>query len=70
MFQLNEKFLDELDLIQCIVHTLKEYSELKEICSIYYGLESQHSRALSQERNNSINLLNIAIEKIENLKTY
>lgn len=40
----------------------------KEIYSIHYNLPSSDKKTLSEERNNYINMLNLALEQVNNLK--
>lgn len=58
---------EELDSVQTIIKITKEVCFEKENNSKYYNLPISESSKLSNERNNYINLLSLALEKIDNL---
>ena len=59
----------ELATLESVVKAAKELCLDKELSSYYYNLTVPAKIGLSDERNNYINLLSIALDKIENIKT-
>lgn len=59
---------DELSSLETIIKFTKDSCLEKEINAKYYNLINAEKKSLSKERNDYINMLNIALEKILNLK--
>ena len=63
-----ERLYDELFTLESIIELTKEACLKKEFTAIYYELTENNKIALSEERNHYINLLSIALDKVERLK--
>ncbi len=63
-----EMSFDVLSYIESILSVTKEVCLEKEINSKYYNIPLQEQIKLSTERNNYINMITLAQEKIEQLK--
>ncbi len=63
-----ENSFNELFTLESIIKLTKESCLDKEFTSIYYELSGEHKNILSAERNNYINMLTLALDKISNLK--
>ena len=63
-----ENLYDELFLLESIIKMTKEACLKKEFSAIYYNLSDKERCILSEERNNYINMLSIALEKVDELK--
>ena len=59
---------DELFLLESIIKLTKESWLDREVSSQYYNLPEEKKRHLSEERNNYINMLSIALDRVKNLK--
>ena len=75
MKKMNETFISSLEdlielilIIENLIKITKELCLNKEMLSIYYDLDKEKSNRISEERNSYINTLNIAIEKIAQVK--
>ncbi len=75
MKKMNETFISSLEdlielilIIENLIKITKELCLNKEMLSIYYDLDKEKSHRISEERNSYINTLNIAIEKIAQVK--
>ena len=64
-----ERLYDELFTLESIIKLTKDVCLKKEFTAIYYELTENNKIALSEERNHYINLLSIALDKVEKLKT-
>lgn len=64
-----EKCFDELFILESVIKLTKEACLEKEFGANYYELTKKNKRALSEERNHYINLLTIALDKVEKLKS-
>lgn len=60
---------NSISTLESILKTTVNSCMNKEINSEYYNLEENDSQMLSEERNNYINLLEIALEKLISLKS-
>lgn len=65
-FQL-ESTIDDLFMMESLINLTKESCIKKELESVYYNLDKDMQLKLSNERNNYINLMSIAEEKILHL---
>ena len=65
-----ESIFEELYLLESIIKLTQESCLNKEISSKYYNLPMDLQKELSEERNNYINMLNIALDKLDNVKDY
>ena len=65
-----ERSFDELFTLESIIKLTQEACLDKEEDSIHYNLAKDNKVALSEERNHYINMLTIALEKVENIKNY
>lgn len=66
-----DKINDTLDIIstvETIIKLTQDNCLNKEIYSKYYNLSNENKILLSQERNNYINMLNLALEKLASLE--
>ena len=63
-----ERLYDELFTLESVIKLTKEVCLKKEFTAIYYELTENNKIALSEERNHYINLLSIALDKVERLK--
>lgn len=68
LFLVFNLFYDDLESLESIVTTTKSVCMDKELSSNYLGLSGKEKISLSAERNHYINLLSIALDKIESLK--
>lgn len=59
---------DELFCLESIIKLTKNACLEKEISSNYYNLPIKYKFTLSEERNNYINMMNVALDKVNNLK--
>ena len=59
---------EQLYSLESLIKVIQDSCRNKEIYSIYYHLPLKDKTSLSQERNNYINLLALALDKISNLK--
>lgn len=59
-----ESSIDDLFKLNTLIKVAKESCLEKELSSAYYGLNDRNRLKLSTERNNYINLLSIAEEKL------
>lgn len=59
---------DELFLLESIIKLTKESCLDREVTSQYYNLSEEKKRHLSEERNNYINMLSIALDRVKILK--
>ncbi len=59
---------DELFLLESIIKLTKESCLDREVTSQYYNLSEEKKRYLSEERNNYINMLSIALDRVKILK--
>lgn len=69
LLELYDNIYEEIEQTDAIITTLKISCLNKEINGDYYNLNSMHSFNLSKERNQYINLLTVAQEKINKIKT-
>lgn len=69
MQNLHDELLNELEVIESLIRFTKTACEEKEFNSRYYELADWKRLNLSSERNHYINVLSIALEKINGLKT-
>ena len=60
--------IDTLFSVETIIKLMLEYCLAREIKSIHYDLSSKDKKILSEERNHYITMLNIALEKLQELK--
>lgn len=65
-----ERSFDELFTLESIIKLTQEACLDKEEDSIHYNLIKDEKISLSKERNHYINMLTIALEKVENIKNY
>ncbi len=63
-----ESTFDELFLLESVIKLTKEACLDREVSSQYYNLPEEKKRYLSEERNNYINMLSIALDRVKNLK--
>lgn len=63
-----ESIYDQLFHLESIIKITKNACLDKEFQSVYYNLSSKAKYTLSEERNNYINMLTIALDKISELK--
>lgn len=63
-----ENLYDELFLLESIIKMTQEVCLKKEFSSNYYNLSGKEKFTLSEERNNYINMLSIALDKVNELK--
>ena len=63
-----EDSMDELFSLESIIKLTQESCMVREEDSIYYNLASHEKIFLSEERNHYINMLTIALDKINKLK--
>ena len=63
-----ENTFDILFSLETIIKLTQHNCLDKEISSIYYNLNAEEKITLSEERNQYINMLNLAIDKVSNLK--
>ena len=63
-----ESIYDQLFHLESIIKITKDACLDKEFQSVYYNLSSKAKYTLSEERNNYINMLTIALDKISELK--
>ena len=61
-------FFDELFCLESIIKLTKTACLEREESSNYYHLPVKYKFPLSEERNNYINMMNIALDKVNNLK--
>lgn len=64
-----EKYFDELFILESVIKLTKDACLEKEFGANYYEISKKNKKALSEERNHYINLLTIALDKVENLKS-
>lgn len=64
-----EHIYENILIIESILLLTKESCLEREFNSIYYDLENDNRIFLSKERNHYINMLSIAQDKIEQIKT-
>ena len=64
-----ESIFDKIYTLESIIKLTLSNCQDKEITSSYYDVSSKNTIKLSEERNNYINMLTIALEKLEQLKT-
>lgn len=57
-----------IDSLKSVINFTKKVCEDKEILSKYYNLTSEDKLSLSEERNNYINMLSIALDKVKSLE--
>lgn len=69
IFAYFEKMFEELFVLESVVKFTKEACLEREINSEYYSLALADKAGLSEERNHYINMLSIALEKVNSLKT-
>ena len=62
-----EKFFEELYTLESIIKLTKESCSERELSASYYNISDKEKIVLSRERNNYINMLTIAQDKIYNL---
>lgn len=60
--------IDTLFSVETIIKLTLEYCLAREIKSIHYNLSLKDKKILSEERNHYIAMLNIALEKLQELK--
>lgn len=60
---------DEIYSLETVIKALKEICQLKEFSASYYGLNNSFKHTLSEERNDYINLMDIALNKLNKLKS-
>lgn len=65
-----ERSFDELFTLESIIKLTQEACLDREENSIHYNLTPEKQFSLSQERNHYINMLTIALEKVEDIKNY
>ena len=63
-----ENYFDELFCLESIIKLTKCACLEKEFSANYYNLPSKYKYTLSEERNHYINMMNIALEKVNLLK--
>ena len=68
LFSYYENTFDIVFLLESIIKVTQETCIDKEIYSVHYNLSSKDKMSLSQERNNYINMLSLALDKLSNLK--
>lgn len=59
---------NELFALKSIIKLTREICLDKEINSSYYNLSAEYKKSLSEERNNYINMLSIALDKVANIE--
>lgn len=59
---------DELYLLESVIKLTKESCLEREVNAQYYNLTQEKKKSLSEERNNYINMLSIALDRVKNLK--
>lgn len=59
---------ETLYFLESIIKVTLTTCSNKEICSTYYNLQANEKRTLSEERNNYINMLTLALDQLNNLK--
>lgn len=62
-----QEILEELYVVDSIIKVTQSYCNYSESEKQFYGLSTQDSTLLSQERNNYANLLKVAQEKVDNI---
>lgn len=65
-----ERSFDELFTLESIIKLTQEACLDREEDSIHYDLTPKEKFSLSKERNHYINMLTIALEKVEHIKNY
>ena len=68
MMRCCESIYDQLFHLESIIKITKNACLDKEFQAVYYNLSSKAKYTLSEERNNYINMLTIALDKISELK--
>ena len=63
-----EDSIDELFSLESIIKLTQESCLVREEDSIYYSLDSDEKIFLSEERNHYINMLTLALDKVNKLK--
>lgn len=63
-----EDTIDELQALESIIKLTQESCLAREEDSLYYNLNQDERIILSEERNHYINLLKIALDKVNKLK--
>lgn len=63
-----ENTFDILCSLETIIKVTQDICLDKEISAIYYNLSSKEQFILSEERNNYINMMNLALDKLTSLK--
>ena len=58
----------ELFLLESIIKLTKECCLEREVSSQYYNISEEKRRHLSEERNNYINMLSIALDRVKNIE--
>lgn len=63
-----EDCYDQLNYLESIIKMTKNVCQEHEFSAIYYDLPNKYKFILSEERNHYINMLTIALDKINKLK--
>ncbi len=67
MAKINEKLFGEIYVLNSAVNMVKDSCSEKENKAIYYGLVNDGVQKMSSERNDYINMLTVAADKISNV---
>lgn len=59
---------NQLYYLESILQCTKNVCQEKEFSAIYYNLSSKDKFTLSAERNHYINMLNLALDRVDDLK--
>lgn len=63
-----DKSFNKLYLLESILRLTKDVCQEKEFLSIYYNLPQKDKYVLSEERNHYINMLDLALDRVSDLK--
>ena len=59
---------NQLYYLESILQLTKDVCQEKEFASIYYNLPPKYKFILSAERNHYINMMNLALDRVDNLR--
>lgn len=68
LLSFENSLFDELSTLESVLKLTKNSCYEQEMNSCYYGLENFSKLKLSEERNHYLNLLSIALDKVELIK--
>ena len=67
MISCYQQAFNELYIVDTLIKMTKSFCEDREFKGQYYGISSDNVERLSSERNDYINMLNIASDKVSNI---